>query len=89
MHPAYSVIFFTTASGAGYGLLIWLGLAHLLGELPNLRMARLLKCQLCQLDLGFVPECQHARHRGNLVLRAGLTLGGSCWISCLWPCLLQ
>lgn len=34
MHPAYSVIFFTTASGAGYGLLIWLGLAHLLGQLP-------------------------------------------------------
>ena len=26
MHPAYSVIFFTTASGAGYGLLIWLSL---------------------------------------------------------------
>lgn len=35
MHPAYSVIFFTTASGAGYGLLVWLGLAHLLGELPQ------------------------------------------------------
>ena len=34
MHPAYSVIFFTTASGAGYGLLIWLGLAHLFGDLP-------------------------------------------------------
>jgi DMSO reductase anchor subunit len=27
MHPAYSVIAFTTASGAGYGLLIWLALA--------------------------------------------------------------
>jgi DMSO reductase anchor subunit len=26
MHPAYSVIFFTTASGAGYGLWVWLGL---------------------------------------------------------------
>lgn len=26
MHPAKSVIFFTTASGAGYGLLIWLAL---------------------------------------------------------------
>jgi len=25
MHPAFSVIVFTTASGAGYGLLIWLG----------------------------------------------------------------
>ena len=26
MHPAYSVIFFTTASGAGYGVLIWMAL---------------------------------------------------------------
>ncbi|MCY4192086.1 MAG: dimethyl sulfoxide reductase anchor subunit [Rhodospirillaceae bacterium] len=25
MHPAKSVIFFTTASGAGYGLILWLG----------------------------------------------------------------
>ncbi len=29
MHPAYSVILFTSASGAGYGLLIWLALAML------------------------------------------------------------
>jgi sulfite dehydrogenase (quinone) subunit SoeC len=34
MHPAYSVILFTTASGAGYGLLAWLALAGLLGLLP-------------------------------------------------------
>ena len=33
MHPAYSVILFTTASGAGYGLLIWLGLFVLLGQI--------------------------------------------------------
>ena len=26
MHPAYSVIFFTTASGAGYGMLVWLAI---------------------------------------------------------------
>ena len=31
MHPAYSVIFFTTASGAGYGLLAWLAVAGALG----------------------------------------------------------
>jgi DMSO reductase anchor subunit len=29
MHPAYSVILFTTASGAGYGLLFWLAVAEL------------------------------------------------------------
>jgi sulfite dehydrogenase (quinone) subunit SoeC len=31
MHPAYSVLFFTTASGAGYGLLMLLGVAGALG----------------------------------------------------------
>jgi len=34
MHPAYSVILFTTASGAGYGLLVWLALAGMLGLVP-------------------------------------------------------
>lgn len=34
MHPAFSVIFFTTASGAGYGLLALLGLGAALGLLP-------------------------------------------------------
>lgn len=35
MHPAYSVIFFTTASGAGYGLLVWLALLPLAGVVPR------------------------------------------------------
>lgn len=35
MHPAKSVIFFTTASGAGYGLLIWLALLAPFGILPT------------------------------------------------------
>ncbi len=34
MHPAYSVIIFTCASGAGYGLLTWLAAAALFGALP-------------------------------------------------------
>jgi len=34
MHPAYSVIFFTTASGAGYGLLALLGIFAGTGLLP-------------------------------------------------------
>ncbi|MDH3582039.1 MAG: dimethyl sulfoxide reductase anchor subunit, partial [Hyphomicrobiales bacterium] len=34
MHPAYSVILLTTASGAGYGLLILLSLYGLLGFVP-------------------------------------------------------
>jgi sulfite dehydrogenase (quinone) subunit SoeC len=35
MHPAASVIFFTTASGAGYGLLALLGIMIPLGYLPT------------------------------------------------------
>jgi DMSO reductase anchor subunit len=34
MHPAYSVIFFTSASGAGYGLLALLGILGTCGMLP-------------------------------------------------------
>lgn len=33
MHPAYSVIIFTTLSGAGYGLLVWLAYSVLVSEL--------------------------------------------------------
>ena len=35
MHPAFSVIFFTTASGAGFGLWAWFGLLALTGTLPS------------------------------------------------------
>jgi len=35
MHPARSVIFFTTASGAGYGLAIWLAVLAAMGLLPH------------------------------------------------------
>lgn len=35
MHPARSVIFFTTASGAGYGMLVWLALGAAFGWLPG------------------------------------------------------
>lgn len=38
MHPAFSVIFFTTASGAGYGLLALLGIGGALGLLPADRL---------------------------------------------------
>ena len=35
MHPARSVIFFTTASGAGYGLMVWLAVLLAMGLLPQ------------------------------------------------------
>jgi sulfite dehydrogenase (quinone) subunit SoeC len=34
MHPAYSVILFTTASGAGYGLIVWLAALQLSRAAP-------------------------------------------------------
>ena len=34
MHPAFSVIFFTTLSGAGFGLWAWLGVRIALGHAP-------------------------------------------------------
>src|SRR3546814_2794459 len=37
MHPAKSVILFTTASGAGYGLIAWLGVLAAPGLLPAAR----------------------------------------------------
>ncbi|MFN7195293.1 MAG: dimethyl sulfoxide reductase anchor subunit family protein, partial [bacterium] len=37
MHPAFSVIVFTVASGAGYGLLALIGLLFALGQLPSHR----------------------------------------------------
>src|SRR5688500_10330466 len=38
MHPAYSIIFFTTAAGAGYGLLAAAGVYAALGLLPADRL---------------------------------------------------
>jgi DMSO reductase anchor subunit len=35
MHPAFSVIIFTTLSGAGFGLLAWLGLYAIASSLPD------------------------------------------------------
>lgn len=49
MHPALSVVFFSTVSGAGYGLLFWLGLHVLCAPQAQTRNAVLLG-----LTLGFV-----------------------------------
>ena len=35
MHPALSIVFFTTASGAGFALLALIGIAAPLGLLPQ------------------------------------------------------
>jgi len=38
LHPAKSVIFFTTATGAGYGLIVWLAISAIFGLTPPDRM---------------------------------------------------
>jgi len=64
MHPAASVIFFTTASGAGYGLLFLLGLAAGLGLLPDGRGAGLtaLGLSLGLITAGLLASTFHLGH---------------------------
>ena len=52
MHPALSVIFFTTLSGAGYGLLAWLGVSLALLNLRGPVPQALVGVQLAALLLG-------------------------------------
>ena len=70
MHPAFSVIFFTTATGAGYGLLALLGVFAAFGLVPPDRW------------LGFVGLglCARPDHRGCCPPRcisAGLSAPGA------------
>lgn len=54
MHPALSVIFFTTLSGAGYGLLVWLGISVTLLQARGNMAAQLASMQLIAAALGVV-----------------------------------
>ena len=64
MHPAASVVFFTTASGAGYGMLALLGLLAPLGLLPadpwfgGISLA----LGLCLVTLGLLSSTFHLHH---------------------------
>lgn len=61
MHPAYSVIFFTTASGAGYGLLIWLCIAAATGVIaPTLLLGLIgLGLALSLITFGLLSSTFH------------------------------
>lgn len=52
MHPALSVIFFTTLSGAGYGLLAWLGISLALPRISGSLTMISVEVQLAALVLG-------------------------------------
>ena len=64
MHPAYSVIVFTTSSGAGYGLLFWLSLAHAFGAVPGGRWLSFTAIALALLliTIGLLASTLHLGH---------------------------
>jgi sulfite dehydrogenase (quinone) subunit SoeC len=64
VHPAYSVIVFTTLSGAGYGLLAWLGIYATLGTLPADRRfgAAALALALGFITAGLLSSMLHLGH---------------------------
>jgi DMSO reductase anchor subunit len=64
MHPAFSVIIFTTLSGAGYGLLFWLGLYAAAGLLPDGRIfgAVTMLLALGAVTVGLLSSMLHLGH---------------------------
>ena len=64
MNPAYSVIFFTTASGAGYGLLALLGLIGALtgAPLPTLFALIAMALALALITAGLLSSTMHLGH---------------------------
>src|SRR3569833_1246085 len=64
MHPALSVIVFTTASGAGYGLLVWNGLLSAFSGTPGDRLVALIVLPLA-LVLETVGLLSSAFHLGR------------------------
>ncbi len=59
MHPALSVIFFTTLSGAGYGLLAWIALAALGQSLPARPLLVSLVIALVLVTIGLLSSLGH------------------------------
>jgi sulfite dehydrogenase (quinone) subunit SoeC len=61
LNPALSVIFFTTASGAGYGMLLWLGALAAAAELPAQRgfLGLALGLALLLISAGLVSSSLH------------------------------
>ncbi|MEJ2384053.1 MAG: dimethyl sulfoxide reductase anchor subunit [Xanthomonadales bacterium] len=64
MDPAYSVIIFTSSSGAGYGLLIWLALARLTGAWEIGPVAAVVAClvALALVTTGLLSSTFHLGH---------------------------
>lgn len=81
MHPAYSVILFTTSAGAGYGLLFWLSLAEAFGALPGGRWLALvaMTVALGLVTLGLLSSMLHLGHPERAL--GSFTQWRSSWLS--------
>jgi len=81
MNPAYSVIFFTVSSGAGYGLLFVLGLGYAAGVLPAERWFGLTGLVLAGVlaTAGLLASTLHLGHPERAW--RGLTQWRSSWLS--------
>ena len=65
MHPAKSIVFFTTLTGAGYGLLALLGLFGVLGLLPAGAIPGVITMAICfaLIFAGLLSSTGHLSHR--------------------------
>ena len=95
MHPAFSVVFFTTMSGAGYGLWIWLGLLAA-GNSPMPRIPGLvaLAVGFACVSVGLLSSTLHlgkplrawrafSQWRSSWLSREGI-VSLACFIPMLW-----
>ena len=96
MNPAFSVIFFTTASGAGYGLLAFLGAGSYFAFLPSHKTLIIVAIvvSLCLITGGLLSSTFHLGHperawRALSQWRASwLSREGVCAILCYIPALV-
>ncbi len=81
MHPAYSIILFTTASGIGYGMLAILGVLFALDLVPTTRdfIGTVLVLALALVGAGLLSSTAHLG-RPERAWRA-LTQWRSSWLS--------
>tara|TARA_B110000285_G_scaffold138381_1_gene154944 strand:- start:923 stop:1852 length:930 start_codon:yes stop_codon:yes gene_type:complete len=68
MHPAFSVLIFTVTSGAGYGLLAWLGVGQLLGFTETLSINQQIilgVIAMVLVSIGLVSSTMHLANPKN------------------------
>src|SRR5689334_21486091 len=94
MHPAFSVIFFTTASGAGFGLFAWMGLMLATGPMPRITTGILLATGAAFAVAGLFSSVAHlgqptrawrafSQWRSSWLSREGV-LALLCYAPALW-----